>query len=1131
MDNAPLTPEELEQLVVLDELWRAEVTKSDSTIIESLSPKMQSVAKTLLNLNKITSTEEFQTHIGMSQSIGRYDIRSVIGVGGYGVVYLAYDPQLKRDVAIKVPRIGRMNDAASRQRLLNEVKAMAKLEHPNIVPVFDAGIQGDEVFLVLAYCPGPALDEWLKALDRPVAPRVAANIIKTLGNAIEYSHRQGILHRDIKPGNILLFDAPTSEIAGFPYIPKIADFGLAKLLDDNDQITVSMHVQGTPQYMPPEQLIQGKKNCAAALDIYSLGVLLYRLVVGRTPFQFESIEEAVRKIEHELPVSPSVIQSNVPHDLSWITMKCLEKRPNDRYKTAGDLVADLDNFLQGRPVTARAPNIVTTATHWCRKHPIIATMLSLVTIFLTTLIALESNNARNLRKTNSELSQSRNQLIDRDRRLQTTIQELKNSLEVAENRRVELQRRDTSAKQLIYSADVSAAAQAFSEKDPYRAKWILAPYFQNRNALETQIITPEFTAKYLWSQIRPLFRTYSRDTQALWAVAVSPDGKTVATAGSEGNIFLHDSGDKDLPLESFRSEPVEINSVAFTYDGKLLAAARDDGKVVVWDTLTGKIRRTFKAISGEAYSLGFLGKSYECAVTGRSNEISIWNALSGDIVRSLPVKLENPVIECMDINDEGSLLAVGGNDGHVRLFDAQGNEKLSFRTKDFSSINSVCLLPNGPPNTYSLVVADKLSRLTLVKSATSETFSLNVRDPIQTIVHLGTGLLLCGDRGGGLSLIEAQRNEEGTDFIQLKLLSRWALHDGSVQAIAIGSAKDLTSNFQRSSLRDLALSRPIYSVSRTGQLIRSDLSSIQLTIPANPKFKDFGGRSDCADIDRDGQIVFQAFESTMEWIDISTGFRQSIDTESSELTSVARIPETDKWMVGNRDGQMAIVDRTTMGQDPSTIRWRSIFSQSEFAEIEFHPIQKWYAARGGTVGFPLSIRDLETDQILFESGDCTSFAFSRDGSLMAMGRRNSNHAEVFETKNWKLIASLENHRSTITDLEFTKDGRFLVSCSDDRMGCFWDTTSWALRDSLILPGTSYLSLAISPDSRTLAISDLAGRITLWDLQTRRNLMVLRNEGVPVLQIKFVAAGSKLFAWNHRQEIEIYDTQGTENEVS
>ena len=1123
MRDSRLTPEELDALVKLDEAIRADNVSPNSLDTSALPPEMRSVAGALWSLNQSYVARTPNTFSGMPAAIGKYRIRSVLGVGGYGIVYLGDDPQLQRVVAIKVPLPGRINDSQGRERFLKEAKATAMLDHPNIVPVYDAGIDGDEVFLALAYCPGPPLDEWLKSYDQPVPHRLATEIIRSLASAIDYSHQQGIIHRDLKPGNVLLFQDPHAGNPEFPYTPKITDFGLAKLLDDRDSKTATLQLQGTPQYMAPEQLIQGKRISTPAIDIYSLGVLLYRMLVGRTPFQFESIEEAVRKIEFQRPVPPHVIQSSVPRDLSTITMKCLEKSPNDRYRTAGELARDLENSLQGRPVDARPPGLFTVAKHWCRERPVIAMLLAAATLLLTTFGALEYRYTRNLVEVNDALNQSRNQLIDQDEVLQAKVRELNLSLATSESQQTELKRRDEYAQQLIYAADVATAARAVQEQDPSRAVQVLAPYFSEDSINAGKSIVPEFSAKHLWSQLRPARRVFPKDSQTLWTVAVSPDGKTVATAGNQGNIVLHDTREGMDSSRIFRSEPIEINGLTYTRDGRLLAAARDDGTVAIWDTLNDKLVRTFKAISGEAYSVRFLGDSHTCAVAGRGNEIFVWDADTGELVRSLPVTLDKPVIECLEVSDDGRFFAVGGIDGHAHLLDAQGNHQVSFRTWGNSSVNTVCLVPGSTPDSYSLVLADKLGKLTLCESGSDEPLSLSVHDPIQAIVNLGVGLLLCGDKRGGLSLIKLQRNEDGTKFLEMRLLQHWAHHDASLQAMVIdriATRKDTTES-QESKSRPLA--RPVYTVSRAGELCRVDLRNfaprtVSRRNPDNP-----GGRADFADMEEDGSLVCQFNWDTIEWIEIPSWKRTSIDTGDTELASVARVPGTSQWLVGNAKGQIATVDRSMVGSDPKTIEWKTIFPESEFAQIDFHPNAKWYSAIGGSVGYPLSVRDRTSESSIFETKGCRSVAFSKDGSRLAIGKQSSNDVEVFETTNWQRVATLKKHRSTVNVLEFTADGRWLVSCSDDRMACFWDTATWELRETLVLSGTMVSSMTISPDSRTLVVCDLGGRIALWDMETRRELMVLRQQGSPVLKVKFVADGSKLFAWDGGNEFEIFET--------
>ncbi|MBM3967708.1 MAG: hypothetical protein FJ308_22025 [Planctomycetes bacterium] len=261
------------------------------------------------------------------------------------------------------------------------------------------------------------------------------------------------------------------------------------------------------------------------------------------------------------------------------------------------------------------------------------------------------------------------------------------------------------------------------------------------------------------------------------------------------------------------------------------------------------------------------------------------------------------------------------------------------------------------------------------------------------------------------------------------------------------------------------------------------------------------------------------------WLEIPSGERWSMETgRGSELAAVARVPGTDQWLVGNAHGELTILDRSSVNREPNAIHWKTIFPESDFAQLQFHPNSKWYSAIGGTVGYPLCIRDRTNDELVFETKGCRSAAFTSDGLQMAIGRASSNHVDIIDTTNWQPVKTLKKHRSTVNVMEFTPDGQWLVSCSDDRMACIWDTATWELRDTISLPGTMLSSMTISPDSRTLVFCDLAGRITLWDMRTRRELMVLRQEGPLVLKVKFVADGSKLFAWNGMNEFEIFETQ-------
>jgi serine/threonine protein kinase/tetratricopeptide (TPR) repeat protein len=316
---------------------------------------------------------------GTRVRIGRFTIIRELGRGGFGVVFLARDPALHRDVALKVPHAHALVDPALRDRFRREALAAAGLDHPNLVPVFEVDDAGPVCFIASAYCPGPSLAEWLSR--RPaVTAREAARLVATLADAIAHAHARGVQHRDLKPANILMQIAdasPSNEpqqsaMWHLPTaIPKITDFGLARLADDPDRHTRTGAGLGTPAYMAPEQAA-GAKNSGPAVDQYALGVILYELLTGRPPFRGETDLETLRQVVECDPVAPRRLRPGLPRDLETICLKCLEKEPAKRYGSVADLADDLRRFAAGKPVLARRVGVLGRTSRWCRRKPVVA---------------------------------------------------------------------------------------------------------------------------------------------------------------------------------------------------------------------------------------------------------------------------------------------------------------------------------------------------------------------------------------------------------------------------------------------------------------------------------------------------------------------------------------------------------------------------------------------------------------------------------------------------------------------------------------------------------------------------------------------------------------------------------------
>jgi tetratricopeptide (TPR) repeat protein/tRNA A-37 threonylcarbamoyl transferase component Bud32 len=303
-----------------------------------------------------------------------------LGKGGTGVVFKARQLKLNRLVAVKVLLGGEYTDAGERARFRREANAIASLQHPNIIQILEVDEAGGRPFLVLEYAEGGSLAQ--RQAEIPLPPNAAAELVRIVASAVDYMHAQGVIHRDLKPGNVLLFGQ-----AGAPVErqqAKISDFGLTKKLG-SDTCTESGTVLGTPSYMAPEQATGMAVD--ARTDIYALGAILYFLLTGRPPFQGSSPLETIEQVRHQEPVSPRQLQPRAARDLETICLKCLQKEPARRYATAQALADDLHRFLDGRVITARAVSRLEHAWRWCRREPAVAALTAVLVVVLLGAIA------------------------------------------------------------------------------------------------------------------------------------------------------------------------------------------------------------------------------------------------------------------------------------------------------------------------------------------------------------------------------------------------------------------------------------------------------------------------------------------------------------------------------------------------------------------------------------------------------------------------------------------------------------------------------------------------------------------------------------------------------------------------
>jgi tRNA A-37 threonylcarbamoyl transferase component Bud32 len=278
-----------------------------------------------------------------SAGVSGFEIEGTLGRGGMGVVYKAKQVGLNRVVALKMLIAGPYADPSLRARFLLEAESVAALEHPGIVKVFAFGENGSHPYLAMEFLPGGTLAERIKK-NGPLSATAATELVAKLAVAVAHAHSRGVVHRDIKPLNVLL----TAEGE-----PRLTDFGLAKVGRADQNLSVTGQVLGTPAYMAPEQAAGKVREVGTGADVYALGALLYDALTGRPPFQGDSVAVTLQKVLTEEPERPRKLNASIPRDLETICLKCLEKDPVKRYARADDLADDLQKFLDGKPISAR----------------------------------------------------------------------------------------------------------------------------------------------------------------------------------------------------------------------------------------------------------------------------------------------------------------------------------------------------------------------------------------------------------------------------------------------------------------------------------------------------------------------------------------------------------------------------------------------------------------------------------------------------------------------------------------------------------------------------------------------------------------------------------------------------------
>ncbi len=330
-----------------------------------------------------------------------YELDEKIGQGGMGVVYKAYHRSLRRTVALKIITGGGLRDEIDIARFHIEAEAAARLDHPGIIPVYDVGEHKGNHYYAMAYVNGPPLSKFVGPTAKKLPPRRVAEIMEQVCRAVQYAHDRAVIHRDLKPANIMLENDE---------IPRLADFGLAKNMHEEEGLTMTGQVMGTPSYMAPEQARGKLDEISNRTDVYSLGATLYALLAGKPPFAGGTMLETIRQVVRTDPEPLTQIQHTIPQDLQTICEKCLAKAPQDRYASADEVADDLRRFLGGFPISARPLGFWARGYRLCQRHPVEASLLALTlaAIVIGSIVSvnfgIQANRALAVAKENEDIA-------------------------------------------------------------------------------------------------------------------------------------------------------------------------------------------------------------------------------------------------------------------------------------------------------------------------------------------------------------------------------------------------------------------------------------------------------------------------------------------------------------------------------------------------------------------------------------------------------------------------------------------------------------------------------------------------------------------------------------------------------